>query len=92
MLFDAMLDRRNGRVPHPFSVGAPEFDDGDYLGVATRGEGRFALGLLSNSPWDDDVEIDVAPEARAAVALAVDVRHRDQVVQAGQFPDDRHLV
>jgi amidase len=72
LLFDAMLDRRNGRVPHPFSVGAPEFDDGDYLGVATRGEGRFTLGVLGNTPWDDDTEITVAPEARAAVALAVE--------------------
>jgi amidase len=71
-LLDAMLDRRNGRIPHPFSVGAPEFDDGDYLGVATRGEGRFSLGVLDNTPWDDDVEITVSPEARAAVALAVE--------------------
>jgi amidase len=72
LLFDAMLDRRNGRIPHPFSVGAPEFDDGDYLGVATRGEGRFALGVLDNSPWDDDIEITVSAEARDAVALAVE--------------------
>ncbi|MGM1017510.1 MAG: amidase [Actinomycetota bacterium] len=72
LLFDAMLDRRNGRIPHPFSVGAPEFDDGDYLGVATRGEGRFSLGVLDNTPWDDDVEITVSPEAREAVVLAVE--------------------
>jgi amidase len=72
LLFDAMLDRRNGRLQHPFSVGAPGFDDGDYLGVATRGEGRFTLGLLTNSPWDDDTKITVAPEARAAVDVALE--------------------
>ncbi|RWZ46432.1 amidase [Labedella phragmitis] len=83
LLFDAMLDRRNGRLQQPFSVGAPAFEDGDYLGVASRGEGRFSLGLLANSPWDDDVEITLDPEARAAVDLAL-----EQFAAIGHTVDD----
>jgi len=73
MLLDAMIGRENGRIPHPFALRAPDDDDGDLLGVAIRGEGRFNIGLLTNTPWDDAYDIVVAPEARAAVAQAVEL-------------------
>ena len=36
-----------------------------------RGEGRFQLGVMTTSPWDDAYDIRIAPEASAALALAL---------------------
>ncbi|NQX12806.1 amidase [Microbacteriaceae bacterium VKM Ac-2855] len=71
LLFEALLARRNGRLPHPFAVAAPEDDEGSYLGVALRGEGRFEIGVLTASPWDDAYEITLDAEAREALDVAV---------------------
>jgi amidase len=57
--------------PSPWSVGPPAWDGGAYLNAATRGEGRFQIGVMTTSPWDDEYDIVVAPEARAALDLAV---------------------
>jgi amidase len=67
MLLDAMIAGSTYR----FSVRSPGWNDGPLLGAATRGEGRFQLGVMTTSPWDDAYEITVSAEARAALDLAV---------------------
>lgn len=67
LLFEGLLGRHNGRIPHPYAVAAPEDDEGSYLGAAVRGEGRFEIGVLTASPWDSAYEIALEPEARTAL-------------------------
>lgn len=71
LLLEGMLGRMNGRIPHPFTVRAPEWDGGSLLGAAVRGEGRFNLGVMTTTPWDDFTDIVIAPEARAALERGV---------------------
>ena len=63
-----LLDAISG--PSPWSVGPPSWDGGALLNAAVRGEGRFQLGVMTTSPWDDAYEITVSPEAVAALELA----------------------
>jgi amidase len=67
MLLDAMIAGSKYR----FSVRSPGWSEGPLLGAATRGEGRFQLGVMTTSPWDDAYEIAVSAEARAALDFAV---------------------
>jgi len=67
MLFDAMV----AGGPYPFAVRAPSWDGGAYLNAAVRGEGRFQLGVMTSSPWDHAYDITIAPEATAALELAL---------------------
>ncbi|TBN56277.1 amidase [Glaciihabitans arcticus] len=67
MLLDAMIDAG----PYPYTLRAPRWDGGELLNAATRGEGRFQLGVMTTSPWDDAYEVTVSPEARAALDLAI---------------------
>ncbi|WP_213813955.1 amidase [Glaciihabitans sp. dw_435] len=67
MLLDAMIDGS----AYPFAVRAPRWDGGALLNAAARGEGRFQLGVMTTSPWDDAYEIVIAPEASAALDLAI---------------------
>lgn len=67
MLLDAMV----GDGDFPFTLRAPRSDDGPLLGSAIRGEGRFELGIMTTTPWDDYYEITIAPEAHAAIARGV---------------------
>jgi amidase len=67
MLLDAMI----AGSAYRFSVRSPGWNDGPLLGAATRGEGRFQLGVMTTSPWDDAYEITVSAEARAALDFAV---------------------
>lgn len=71
LLLDAMIGRRNGRIDHHFAVRAPDENDGDLLGAAVRGEGRFSIGVLANSPFEESMDIRIAPEASAAVSIAL---------------------
>jgi amidase len=71
LLLDAMIAPGGGRAEHPFSVRAPGGDE-QLLGAAIRGEGRYQLGVMTTSAWDDAYEITLAPEALAALATAVD--------------------
>jgi amidase len=66
MMLDAMVDGGS----YPFTVRAPRWDGGALLNAAVRGEGRFQLGVMTTSPWDDAYDITVSPEASAALALA----------------------
>jgi amidase len=67
MLLDALIDAE----PYPYTLRAPRWDGGALLNAAARGEGRFQLGVMTTSPWDDAYEITLAPEARAALDLAI---------------------
>lgn len=67
MLLDAMI----AAGPYPFSVRAPRWDGGALLNAAVRGEGRFQLGVMTTSPWDDAYDITISPEASAALACAL---------------------
>jgi amidase len=67
MLLDAMI----AGSAYRFSVRSPGWQDGPLLSAATRGEGRFQLGVMTTSPWDDAYEITVSPEARAALDFAL---------------------
>jgi len=70
LLLDGMIAPVGYPAAHRFAVRAPG-DDGPYLGAAIRGEGRFQLGVLTDSPWDEAVEIELAPEARSALDRAI---------------------
>jgi amidase len=72
LLLDGMIAKRDGRIDHHYTLRAPYEDDGPFLGTAVRGEGRFQLGLMTTSAWDDAYEIVVSPGARAALDAAVD--------------------
>ncbi|SMH46639.1 amidase [Rathayibacter oskolensis] len=67
LLLEGMLERRSGAIPQRYALAAPGDGDGSFLGAAVRGEGRFQIGVLTASPWDDAYEIGLAPEARAAL-------------------------
>ncbi|TYL54531.1 amidase family protein, partial [Agromyces mariniharenae] len=62
--------RAGSRGAHRFAVRAPG-DDGPYLGAAIRGEGRFQVGVMMDSPWDDGYDIEVSEEARSALDRAI---------------------
>lgn len=64
-----LLDAISG--PSPWSVGPPTWDGGALLNAAVRGEGRFQIGVMTSSPWDDAYDITVAPEATAVLERAV---------------------
>ncbi len=86
MLLDAMISGGD----YPFTLRAPRWDGGPLLGAAVRGEGRFQLGVMTTSPWDGAYDIAIAPEATAALDLAV--RELDAlghgVEQTALEPDD----
>ncbi|MDQ1556859.1 MAG: amidase [Actinomycetota bacterium] len=67
LLLDAMVDGS----AYPFTLRAPRWDGGALSNAAIRGEGRFQLGVMTTSPWDDAYEITLAPEARLALDVAL---------------------
>jgi amidase len=67
MLLDAMIAGGD----YPFTLRAPRWEGGPLLGAAVRGEGRFQIGVMTTSPWDDAYDIRIAPEATAALDIAV---------------------
>lgn len=67
MLLDAMVDGGD----YQYATRAPSWDGGALLNAAVRGEGRFEIGVMTTSPWDDAYEITVSPEATAALESAV---------------------
>lgn len=88
MLLDAMIAGGD----YPFAVRSPRWEGGGLLGAAVRGEGRYQLGVMTTSPWDSAYDIRIAPEATAALDLAV--RELDAlghgVEQAALEPDDSY--
>lgn len=71
LLLDGMITPSGSRPDHHFALRAPG-EDGPLLAAAVRGEGRFQLGVMTTSAWDDAYEITLAPEALAALAVATD--------------------
>ncbi|MFC0681073.1 amidase [Lysobacter korlensis] len=67
MLLDALVEGGN----YAFATRAPSWDGGALLNAAVRGEGRFQLGVLTSSPWDEAYEIGLHPDATAAVESAL---------------------
>ncbi len=64
MLLDALAGPAGfATVPPPEEH--PDID-GAFLGVAVRGEGRYRIGVLSGSPWDDAADIRLDPRWAAA--------------------------
>ena len=72
LLLDGLIAPVGYPPDHRYAVRAPG-DDGPYLGAAVRGEGRFQLGVMIDSPWDDAYDIDVSEEARSALDRAIEV-------------------
>lgn len=70
LLLDGMIGRVNGRIPHHYTLRAPDENDGDLLGFAVRGEGRYQLGILANTPFDDQLDIVIDPQAAETVQTA----------------------
>jgi amidase len=67
MLLDAMAEGGE----YEFSTRAPSWDGGALLNAAVRGEGRFQLGVMTSSPWDEAYDIRLHPSASAALEAAV---------------------
>ena len=70
LLLDGLIAPAGYPAAHRYAVRAPG-DDGPYLGAAIRGEGRFQLGVMVDSPWDDGYDIEVSEEARSALDRAI---------------------
>ncbi|MCU1438659.1 MAG: amidase [Naasia sp.] len=70
MLLDAMVARTGDALDARETLRPP--DPGRLLGAAVRGEGRYTIGVTTESPWDGAYDIRVSPEARAALDLARD--------------------
>ncbi|MFZ7088556.1 amidase [Curtobacterium sp. RRHDQ10] len=68
LVLDALVAPTGVRPPAHAALRTPDEGDGPFLSSAVRGEGRFTIGVLDGSPWDDAVDIDQDPAARAAVA------------------------
>ena len=65
-----LLDALVGAAPYAFATAAPTWDGGAFLNAAVRGEGRFQVGMTTSSPWETAYELELAPEARAALEVA----------------------
>ncbi|MEF2978245.1 amidase [Subtercola sp. YIM 133946] len=73
LLLDGMVAPSGGSPRHHFTLRAPENLDGPYLGAAIRGEGRFQLGVLLDSPWQLDYEITLDAEVLETFEQTVEV-------------------
>ncbi|WP_306231474.1 amidase [Agrococcus beijingensis] len=71
LLTDALIGRVNGDTPHELTLRPPEHDDGSLLAAAVRGEGRYRIAVMTGTPWDATHDIRIAPEANAAVEVAL---------------------
>jgi len=70
LLLDGLIAPAGYPPAHRFAVRAPG-DDGPFLGAAIRGEGRYQLGVMMDSPWDEAYDIEVSEEARSALDRAI---------------------
>ncbi|GGI47753.1 amidase [Agromyces flavus] len=70
LLLDGMIAPHGYPPSHPFAVRAPG-NDGPFLGAAIRGEGRFQVGVLRDTPWDTFTDIRLDPEARDALDAGI---------------------
>jgi amidase len=75
LLLDGMIAPAGYPAAHPFAVRAPG-DDGPFLGEALRGQGRFQVGVATDTPWDDFTEIRIDDDARAGFDRAIELLDR----------------
>jgi amidase len=68
LVLDALVAPTGVPPRAPFALATPDVGDGPFLAAATRGEGRFTIGVLDGSPWDDAVDVVTHPAAASAVA------------------------
>lgn len=73
MYLDALVAPTGLDEPVPYALVTPDVGDGPFTAAAVRGEGRFVVGVLDGSPWDETVDVVVDPAARAAVETTVRV-------------------
>lgn len=66
LLLDALLESS----AFEFATAAQRWDGGAFLNAAVRGEGRFEIGVMTSSPWDDELDIRLDAEALAAFERA----------------------
>lgn len=71
LLLDGMISRSNGTVDHHYTLRAPDNDGAPYLSAALRGEGRFQLGIVTDSPWSTAYDLVLDASARSALDTAV---------------------
>ena len=58
-------------IDPPLASGGEHPHSGPLLGAAVRGEGRYQLGVMTSSPWDEYTDIRLDSEARWALDEAV---------------------
>jgi amidase len=83
LLLDAMVD--GGR--YEWATTAPRWDGGAYLNAAVRGEGRFQLGVTTDSPWALAYDLVLDDEPRAALEVA-----RRELLSIGHGVEDVALA
>jgi amidase len=66
-----LLDALVAASPYSYATAAPSWDGGAFLNAAVRGEGRFQIGVTTSSPWQTAYDLELAPEARAALDEAI---------------------
>jgi len=66
-----LLDALAGGGRPRWATVAPDPGEGPFLGFAVRGEGRFSIGVSRDSPWASEYDLELAPEAEAALQLAI---------------------
>jgi amidase len=88
MLLDALVSSGS----YPFTLRAPRWDGGAFMNAAVRGEGRFQVAVMTTSPWDAAYDIRIAPEASAALALAISELDAlgHGIEELALEPDDRY--
>ncbi|AMM21189.1 amidase [Frondihabitans sp. PAMC 28766] len=87
MLLDAMVAPDSGVPRDLYALRAPSNPEGSWLGSAVRGEGRFQIGVMTTSPWDDvyDVRLDTSVLEALTVATT-------QLEQIGHGLDEAALA
>ncbi|BDZ51087.1 hypothetical protein GCM10025867_33280 [Frondihabitans sucicola] len=72
MLLDALVSP-DGHPPRDlYALRAPQSPDGSFLGSAVRGEGRFRIGVTTQSPWDDTYDVRLDPSVHEALAVTLE--------------------
>lgn len=66
-----LLDALVGDGPAVWATTPPTWDGGAFLHAAVRGEGRFSIGVSRDTPWAASHDVVVAPEAEAALQVAL---------------------
>lgn len=70
LLLDALVGPTSGGAS-PWATVPPTWDGGAFLNAATRGEGRFSVGVSRDTPWATAYDIDLAPDAEDALQVAI---------------------